>query len=275
MHCSKKIQQILGITASRLYKEYDADNIVIVEGLNKTNFNDEVEYLKVNVLSKNKKSEDVFYIKNGDTSFENKIKTILIKAIRENYIKKEAFVVFVFDNSISNEFTLGMVVIEVPRLLFRIARLKLQGLLSYEKVLEKVISLAEEIRAEGREGKRIGTLFVIGDEEQLRPYLTQLILNPFYGYPKENRNIIGGDLDETIKEFAQLDGAFIISKEGIINSAGTYIKVDGPSKKYFGWGTRHLAAAGITEKTNSVAVLLSESGGKIKVFKDGKIVLKI
>ncbi len=143
------------------------------------------------------------------------------------------------------------------------------------RVIERILTIAEEIRNEGREGKKIGTLFVVGSPEELQPYLKQLILNPFRGYPPEERNILRDDIAETVKEFAQLDGAFIVSKDGTIVSAGTYIDIDTSSvRRYSGWGTRHLAAAAITAKTNSVAILVSESGGKIKVFRRGRIVLR-
>ncbi len=143
------------------------------------------------------------------------------------------------------------------------------------RVIDRILTIAEEIRDEGREGRKIGTLFVVGDPEELEQYTKQLILNPFKGYLPEERNILSEELKETVKEFAQLDGAFIISKDGIIISAGTYIDVDTSDvRRYQGWGTRHLAAAAITVKTDSIAVLVSASGGKIKVFKGGKIIMR-
>ncbi|NPA76434.1 MAG: hypothetical protein GXN93_01620 [Candidatus Diapherotrites archaeon] len=142
-------------------------------------------------------------------------------------------------------------------------------------VIERILTLAEEIRDEGREGRKIGTLFVVGDPGELQQYAKQLILNPFKGYAPEERNILSAELSETVKEFAQLDGAFLISRDGTILSAGTYLDVDTSDvRRYPGWGTRHLAAAAITTKTDSVAVLVSESGGRIKVFRRGKIIMR-
>ncbi len=54
-------------------------------------------------------------------------------------------------------------------------------------VLERVLSLASEISSEGREGRPIGTIFVIGDPEELAPYCQRLVINPFRGYPEEGR----------------------------------------------------------------------------------------
>lgn len=143
------------------------------------------------------------------------------------------------------------------------------------RVIERILQIAGEIRDEGREGRKIGTLFVIGDPEELQQYTKQLILNPFKGYLPEERNILSEELKETIKEFAQLDGAFVISRDGIVISAGTYIDVDvSDVRRYQGWGTRHLAAAAITAKTDSVAILVSQSGGKVKVFRHGRIIMR-
>jgi len=190
-------------------------------------------------------------------------------------LEKDSRVILVFDDNLESAFYTGILVLDVSRVLYRIARFKLNEYLENTAVLEKILKIAEEIREEGREGKKVGTLFVIGDEEELEPYLKPLILNPFQGYPESIRDIINNDLSDTIKEFSQLDGAFIINNRGIILSAGTYIDVDTTDvKRYYGWGTRHLAAASITEKTNSIAVLVSESGGKIKVFKKGKLILR-
>ncbi len=168
---------------------------------------------------------------------------------------------------------LGSVTVEVPLESVRISSMA-RKLVGFDpRVVERVIEIAEEIREEGREGKKVGTLFVIGDPAELALYTKQLILNPFKGYLPEERNILKDELKETIKEFAQLDGAFIVGKDGTVHSAGTYIdvNVDGV-RRYPGWGTKHLAAAAITAKTDSVSVLLSESGGKIKVFYRGKII---
>ena len=115
---------------------------------------------------------------------------------------------------------LGSITVEVPLESVKISSIarKLKGF--DPRVVERVIEIAEEIREEGREGKKIGTLFVIGDPNELALYTKQLILNPFKGYLPEERNILNEELKETIKEFAQLDGAFIIGKDGLYTLQG-------------------------------------------------------
>ena len=78
---------------------------------------------------------------------------------------------------------------------------------------------------------------------------------------------------ENVKEFALLDGAFIVSGEGVIEAAGRYITVDtSPVRIPMGLGTRHASVAGITRATNSVGIVVSQSGGRISVFRRGEMV---
>ncbi len=142
-------------------------------------------------------------------------------------------------------------------------------------VLERVIALATALGAEGREGKHIGAIFVIGDPEALEGHCQQMVMNPFRGYPPEECNILDPTLEETIKEFASIDGAFVVSGDGILNSAGTYLKspkeVDLPG----GYGSRHRAACGMTAVADCCAVTLSQSTGEVTVFHKGEIVLNL
>ncbi len=144
------------------------------------------------------------------------------------------------------------------------------------EVLERVMGIAGELAVEGREGKPAGTIFTIGDTNSVNAYVRQLIINPFRGYSEAERNILDPSLDETIKEFSSIDGAFIITGDGVVLSAGSYLRPDAqvdalPS----GFGTRHAAAAGITACTKSLAITISESTGTVTLFKKGKIVMSL
>ncbi len=144
-----------------------------------------------------------------------------------------------------------------------------------QDVLRAVIALSLSIAYKGREGRRIGTVFVIGDVEEVLKRSRQIVLNPFEGHPEEMRDIKNPENWETIREFAQLDGAFIVDSNGIIISAGRYLDVEGDIKIKSGLGGRHLASASITKNTKAIAVVISESGGDITIFKDGKVILEI
>ena len=144
-------------------------------------------------------------------------------------------------------------------------------------VLERVINIAAELGSEGREGKPVGGMFVLGDTEHVAPLTRQLILNPFRGYAENERNILDSQLEETVKELASIDGAFIIRGDGVIESAGTYLKaaMQADADLPAGLGARHQAAAAITNLTNCVAVTLSESTGTVSVFRGGQIVTEL
>ncbi|GIW42697.1 MAG: hypothetical protein KatS3mg076_3274 [Candidatus Binatia bacterium] len=145
------------------------------------------------------------------------------------------------------------------------------------EVLDRVIDIASDLGAEGREGKPVGALFVVGDTERVLPLTRQLVLNPFHGYPEEMRNILDPRLEETIKEFSTIDGAFIVRGDGTIVTAGAYLKTAGLSGESLpqGLGARHHAAAAITGVTDSVAVTVSQSTGTVTIFRNGQIVTEI
>jgi DNA integrity scanning protein DisA with diadenylate cyclase activity len=144
------------------------------------------------------------------------------------------------------------------------------------KVFEEVVRLAVEIANEGREGKPVGTCFVMGDAKEVMLHVRQMVLNPFKGYPEEKRNILDPDLKETIKEFAQLDGAFVIRKGGIVETAGAFLKADTiPERLPQGWGARHYSAAAITSITNAIAITVSQSSGDVRIFKGGHSIMEI
>lgn len=137
-------------------------------------------------------------------------------------------------------------------------------------VLERVLAIATELTVEGREGQRIGTLFVVGDSEKVETMTKPMVLNPFHGYEYEDRNILNPFMDETIKEFSQIDGAFIIRGDGVILSAGTLIHVPEYEHKLpSGLGSRHAAAYAISEATQCVSVVLSNSTGNVTLFRKG------
>ncbi|MBN1505439.1 MAG: diadenylate cyclase [Sedimentisphaerales bacterium] len=145
------------------------------------------------------------------------------------------------------------------------------------EVTEKVVDIASELGSEGREGKAVGTMFVIGDTDRVIPLTRQLVLNPFKGYPPGERNILDYSLEETIKELSTLDGAFIVHGDGVIETCGAYIRT--ASQEEFelprGLGARHHAAAAITAVTDAIAVTVSESTGSVTIFRGGHIVTEI
>lgn len=144
-------------------------------------------------------------------------------------------------------------------------------------VFERVLTLASELGMEGREGRPVGTLFVLGDTERVLSQSRQLVINPFHGYPEAERNILDPRLEETIKEFSAIDGAFIIRGDGVILAAGRYIVPQGKLEEALpqGLGTRHEAGAGITVNTEALALCVSQSTGTVSIFKRGRLLADI
>lgn len=143
-------------------------------------------------------------------------------------------------------------------------------------VILRVLSLAIELASEGREAHPIGAMFVVGDTRTVLKHTQQLVLNPFHGFARRLRNILDPSLTETVKEFAMLDGAFLVETDGSIRSAGTYLiprchVTDLPG----GLGARHQAAAAITTETQAIAITVSQSTGTVTLFQDGVVVLTL
>jgi len=144
------------------------------------------------------------------------------------------------------------------------------------EVFNAALNIACEIAAQGRENKKIGTIFVLGDEVKVLQLSRQMIINPFLGYTEDQRNILSPDLNETIKEFSAIDGAFIIKENGAVITAGRHLNAALDSRDFpAGLGSRHIAAAGITHVTKAVAIVISESSGNVSVFKNGKLFVVI
>ncbi len=136
-----------------------------------------------------------------------------------------------------------------------------------------VVDIALDIGALGREGKAVGTTFVIGDTEHVIRHSHQAVFNPFKGYQKKERLINQTEVVESIKELAKLDGAFIISADGVVMAAGRHLDARSIlTKQLRGHGSRHRAAAGLTRSTEAVAIVVSESTGRVTIFEKGRII---
>jgi diadenylate cyclase len=142
-------------------------------------------------------------------------------------------------------------------------------------VFEPLIGLAVEIAREGREGRRIGTLFTFGDETAVLAKSRSLILDPLSGHPEPSRHISNANLRGTIKELAQLDGGFVVSGAGFFVSACRYLDaVAAETDVPLGLGSRHIAAANMSAVTNAVGIVVSESS-VVRLFCHGKLVGEI
>ena len=145
------------------------------------------------------------------------------------------------------------------------------------EVFETALNLALEISTEGKEGRKpVGTIFVLGKHEEVLKFSHPMVINPFQGYPEEERNILDHRLKATVKEFSSIDGAFIFREDGVILSAGRHLDASGENIEIpLGLGSRHRAAAGITSLTDALAIVVSEETGGVRIFHHGKIFMEI
>lgn len=142
--------------------------------------------------------------------------------------------------------------------------------------LKLVVDLAIEIGREGREGKPVGTLFVVGDSRKVLASSHPTGFDPVRGYSRKERNLNDPRVREGIKEIAQMDGAIIVSADAVVEAACRYLDCSAANVTLSkGLGARHWAAAAISRATNAVAITVSQSNGTVRIFQNGEVVLRI
>ena len=104
-----------------------------------------------------------------------------------------------------------------------------------------------------------GALFVIGDVSY-KPLVDQTV-PPF----KISEN------PKLLESLAIMDGAVVIDKYGMLRAYGVLIKT---TRTFKNFGTRHSAALSASEKGNLV-VIVSEEDRKVRILKDGKMVMQL
>ena len=140
------------------------------------------------------------------------------------------------------------------------------------ETLSSVVRLAVELAHEGREGRSVGTLLVVGNAEEVLRHSRPLMLDPLAGHDQSLRQIDDPSFRETVKELAQLDGAFIVDDDGTCMSAARFIEVDLRAARQLpaGLGARHAAALSISAVADAVGVAASESS-LVRVFAAGEL----
>lgn len=145
------------------------------------------------------------------------------------------------------------------------------------ETLRLVVDMAVDIGRDGREGKPVGTLFTVGNHRKVLELSSESVHDNFKGYSRKERSLRNPRVRESVKEIAKLDGAFIVSSDGIMQAAGRILA--GPKDQTItlskGLGARHWAAAAISKATNAIAIAVSESTGTVRIFQDGAVVLRI
>jgi diadenylate cyclase len=212
-----------------------------------------------------------------EVAISERISLALIEAVANDQLRSGARVVVVY-SAFEAELLDSMSVIRLGEHLERLTARDLRALETSVPfdTLKAVVDVAIEIGREGREGKPIGALIVVGDARNVLVRTRQIGFDPFKGYVRKERNLRDIRVREAVKEIAQLDGAFVVARDGTVEAACRL--VDAPMSGLTlpkGLGTRHWAAAAITEATKAVAVVVSQSNGSVRLFQNGDVILRI
>ncbi|MCA9049747.1 MAG: diadenylate cyclase [Planctomycetaceae bacterium] len=220
---------------------------------------------------------DLIPLEHEPQSRSTQVSQILLEAIADEKLQSGDSVVAVYSTYEKG----GCDTISLIQLAEQLAKLTSRDLQRLEtqvplETLRIVVDLACEIGRDGREGKPVGTLFVVGNHRKVMALSTEQVHDPFRGYARAERLIRSPRVRESMKELAQIDGAFVISSDGVVQAAGRHLRASADdivlSK---GLGSRHWAAAEISKATDAIAIAVSESTGTVRVFQDGKVVLRI
>ncbi|ODT99129.1 MAG: hypothetical protein ABS79_04890 [Planctomycetes bacterium SCN 63-9] len=212
-----------------------------------------------------------------EVSISERITLALIEAVANDLLREGAKVVVVY-SGFEAESLDSLTVIRLGEHLERLSARDLRAIetsVPFE-TLKAVLDAAVEIGREGREGKPVGTLIVVGDVRNVLARTRPLGFDPFKGYRRKERNVRDGRVREAIKEIAQMDGAFIVARDGTVEAACRLI--DAPMTGLTltkGLGTRHWAAAAITKATKALAVVVSQSNGTVRLFQNGESILRV
>jgi len=125
----------------------------------------------------------------------------------------------------------------------------------FKKLQEILIQIGLKIAKRGD-----GALFIVGDVEY-KPLVDQKV-PPFRVV--ENPKLL--------ESLALMDGAVVISRDGILKAYGVMVKSKKTLKNF---GTRHSAGFSASEKKGNLVFIVSEEDKKIRILKEGKMIMQI
>ena len=280
------IEELIGTAAVKISKDVKANCIVTLEkGPSESAESLDFNFIDVKVAIFRQLKRDTYQRTSYTTKMKKQgsgsllpIKELLMEAVNRKYIGKGDKVIFIGGDSVGTWLKGFFFIFDVDNVFFNISTHHLTANISAD-VIEAIINIAMEVGSEGREGRSIGTAFVVGRRDELLSHSKPLLkINPFGSLPEESRKITDPEMKETVKNLAQLDGVFLIDETGIILTAGAYINIDQNNLELpgiQGFGTRHRCTAALTKMTEAIGIVVSSSGGKVSIFKGGKVVMRL
>ena len=102
----------------------------------------------------------------------------------------------------------------------------LEGTDVAEEVFDILFHTAIQLGRGGRESRKIGTSFLVGDAERVMAHSRQCSINAFEGKEQKQRMLQDRGNVENIKNLALLDGAFVIGGSGFIHASSRHLLAD-------------------------------------------------
>lgn len=212
-----------------------------------------------------------------ESSVQDRLTQSVLEGVAAEYIAPGSNVVAVYSSFDAETID----TLSVLKLTERLVRLTARDLRKLETkvpldTLKIVVDLAVDIGKEGREGKPIGTMFVVGDHRKVTEQSRPGGFDAMKGYTRKERHLMDPKVREGIKELAQLDGMFVVSADGTVESCARIIDTSPVEiTMTTGLGSRHFAGAAISKNTKAIAVVVSQSSGTVRIFQNGEVVLRI
>jgi DNA integrity scanning protein DisA with diadenylate cyclase activity len=220
---------------------------------------------------------DVILLESQEPTIQEKLSQVLVQGIAADLLSPSAHVVAIYGGFESDGMD-SVSYLEMDEHLERLTARDLRQLAGNIPLdtLRVVVDIAVEIGREGREGKPVGTMFVVGDSRNVLALSHPIVFDPVKGYQRKDRNLRDPKVREAIKEIAQLDGAFVVASDGTVEAACQLIETQAANITLSkGLGTRHWAAAAISKRTSAIAITVSESSGTVRIFQNGEVMLRI
>lgn len=230
-------------------------------------------------LSQNAMESDITttLLETPEASVQNQLTQAVLSSVASEKLQPGSTVVAIYSGFDAE----NVDTISVLKLTERLGRLTARDLRKLEtkvplETLKAVVDLAVEIGRDGREGKPVGTMFVVGDHrkvlEESRPGSFDFVK----GYTRKERNLTDARVKEGLKEIAQIDGMFVIAADGTVEASGRIIDTQPVQiTMTTGLGARHFSGAAISKNTKAIAVVVSQSSGTVRIFQNGEVVLRI
>ena len=212
-----------------------------------------------------------------ESSVQDRLTQAVLECVASEHVSPGSNVVAVY-SSFNTE---SIDTLSILKLTERLVRLTARDLRKLEtkvplETLKIVVDLAVEIGKEGREGKPVGTMFVVGDHRKVMEQSRPGGFDAMKGYTRKDRNIIDPRVREGVKELAQLDGMFVVAADGTVESCARIIDTSPVELTMTtGLGSRHFAGAAISKNTKAISVVVSQSSGTVRIFQNGEVVLRI